>query len=223
MRRIVISLTLLAAALAACGKSSSDVISRNAAAIVAVRGGGQRDTVVGTLPDSLVVKVTDQAGAPLQGATVDWLATEGGGSFNSSSTKTDANGLTAVTWSVGVIAGPQIATATVGNVAPATFTATATPGAPASLSFSGDGQLAPVGTPVAAPLLVLIKDKWGNVVPGVSVAWAVNTGGGALSASSVLTDSAGRAQVTWTLGSAGPQSATASRDSLSHIFSATAF
>ena len=223
MRRIVISLTLLAAALAACGKSSTDLISRNAASIVVVSGSGQSDTVVAVLPESLVVKVADQSGAPLQGATVDWVATVGGGSFSSSSTKTDANGRTATVWNTGVIAGPQVATATVGNVTPATFTATASPGAPKSLSFSGDAQLAPAGTPVAAPLLVLIKDQWNNVIIGAPISWTVNAGGGSLSASSVPTDSAGKAQVTWTLGSAGPQSATAALDSLSHTFSATAF
>ncbi len=223
MRRIVTSIVLLAAALGACGKSSSDVISPNAASIVALSGSGQADSVVATLHDSLVVKVSDQAGNPLAGATVSWIATQGGGSFNSNTSKTDASGRSAVTWVLGVTAGPQVATANVGSATPASFTATARPGAPTSLAYSGDAQAAPAGTVVAAPLLVLVKDKWGNAIPRVAVAWTVKTGGGSLSASSVVTDSTGRASVTWKLGAAGPQSATASKDSLSHTFTATAF
>lgn len=224
MRRIVSSsLLLVAAALAACGKSSSDVTSTNAGSIVALAGDAQSDTVVGTLHDSLVVKVLDQAGNPLPGAVVSWIAIQGGGSFNNSTLKTDAAGRAAVTWVLGVTAGPQVARATVGTLTPVSFTATARPGAPAALAYSGDAQTAPAGTALAAPLLIRVNDKWGNAIPAVAVAWKVTAGGGSLSAASVATDSTGQARVTWTLGAAGPQAAVASRDSLSHTFSATAF
>ncbi len=211
-----------AALAAACSGDGGGTTPRTPGAITAVSGDAQTDTVASTLPAPLVVKVTDQSGAPLPGVSVTWTAAAGSGTFDSTTTHTDASGQSKATWILGVSPGAQIATATVTGLPAVTFHATARVGSPATLSFSGDAQLAPAGTPVAAPLLVLLKDKFGNPVPGALVTWSVLTGGGSLSAASVPTDSAGQSQVSWTLGPAGPQTAQATApDSLSHPFTAT--
>ncbi len=215
---------LAAAALAAAcsGDGTGGTAPRTAGAITAVSGTGQTDTVVATLKNPLLVKVTDQSGNPLQGISVTWQATVGGGAFDSTTTHTDATGQSKVNWILGGKPGDQTATATVSGLTPVTFHATARVASPARISFSGDGQLAPAGTRVAAPLLVLIQDRFGNPVPGAAVTWRVLSGGGSLSATAVPTDSAGQSQVSWTLGAKGAQQAKATApDSLAHTFTAT--
>jgi hypothetical protein len=75
---------------------------------------------------------------------------------------------------------------------------------------SGSSQSALVGTALAAPLVVLVTDADGEPVSGVTVNWAVATGGGSVSAATSNTGENGQAEITWTLGpTAGSQSATA--------------
>ncbi len=217
-------LGLVAVALAvACSGDGTGTAPRVPGAITAVSGDAQSDSVVGTLPDPLVVKVTDQSGNALPDATVTWAATAGFGSFDTTTTHTDANGQAHSHWTLGATPGTQTATATVSGLTAVTFHATARVATPAQIYYSGQGQVGPARTPLAAPLLVQIRDKFGNPVPGTIVTWSVLSGGGSLSAGSVTTDATGQAQVTWTLGPPGPQSARASApDSLSVTFSATA-
>lgn len=58
-----------------------------------------------------------------------------------------------------------------------------------------------VGTDVAVPPVVSVRDPKGAYVRGIVVTFAVVSGGGSISTSTVLTDSTGRASLTrWTLG-----------------------
>jgi hypothetical protein len=70
---------------------------------------------------------------------------------------------------------------------------------PNALSIvAGDSQSANVGRYLPKPLVVSVTTPGGVAgVGGVTVAWTVTTGGGTLSASSVLTDAQGRATVYW--------------------------
>jgi len=75
------------------------------------------------------------------------------------------------------------------------------PQLPAALNLvSVNGQSGVVGQALANPLVVKVVDAAGAGVPGVSVAWSVTSGGGALSAATTTTNAAGTATVTWTLG-----------------------
>jgi len=98
-----------------------------AAAIQPVSGDAQSDTVGATLPQPLVVRVTDGSGNPVAGVTVDF-ATPDGGSLAPTSTATDTAGLAQSAWTLGPTAGTQSATATSTGLAgsPLTFTASAT-------------------------------------------------------------------------------------------------
>lgn len=90
---------------------------------------------------------------------------------------------------------------------------------------AGNNQVAEAGTDLA-PLAVLVRDGANAPVPGVTVNWAVGTGGGAVSASTSVSDASGIASIVRTLGpNAGAQTTTATRSGLSGspvTFTATA-
>lgn len=73
--------------------------------------------------------------------------------------------------------------------------------APAAVEIvSGTGQAAVVGLLATNPLVVRVTNAGGNPVQGVTVQWAVASGGGSLTSTSVVTGVDGQAQVQWTLG-----------------------
>lgn len=75
------------------------------------------------------------------------------------------------------------------------------PSVPTELTkLSGDGQSATAGSALAQPLEVLVTNIHDEAVAGVTVNWAIETGAGALSGGSSITDDQGRARVNWTLG-----------------------
>jgi hypothetical protein len=64
----------------------------------------------------------------------------------------------------------------------------------------GDAQEAPMGTPVAAPLIVRVTDLDGEPRGDVAVEWAALDGAGSIAAADPLTDAEGLAEAQWTLG-----------------------
>src|SRR5439155_23326850 len=123
-------------------------------------------------------------------------------------------------WTLGSAVGPNTLTATSGTLqgSPVTFRANATAGAATQIAINaGDGQSARVGTAVAVPPSVIVRDQFGNPVAGVAVTFAPGTGGGSVSPTSPVTTGAdGVAAVTsWTLGTvAGPNTLTAASGTL---------
>jgi hypothetical protein len=82
-----------------------------------------------------------------------------------------------------------------------TVTPTPTPGPATSIApFSGDGQSGTVGTALPLPFVVIVRDANNNPVSGVSVTFAVTSGGGALSVTTTTTGSDGKASTVLTLG-----------------------
>ncbi len=75
-------------------------------------------------------------------------------------------------------------------------------GAPASIeSAAGGGESAVVGTPVATPPAVLVRDADGNPLPGIPVSFKVTGGGGSATGRTPVTGSDGVAAVGgWILG-----------------------
>ena len=70
----------------------------------------------------------------------------------------------------------------------------------------GDGQTGGVGTALASPLVVEVKDQFGNVVSGFGVTFTASSGGGSVNPSaSQNSGTDGRVSVTATLGSAVAQ------------------
>ena len=66
---------------------------------------------------------------------------------------------------------------------------------------SGDAQSATVGQQLAQPLVALVTASDGVGVSGVTVSFAVATGGGSVGSATAVTDASGLAQTTWRLGS----------------------
>jgi adhesin/invasin len=170
------------------------------------------------------VIVRDQFNAPMQGVTVNFAVTAGGGSVSPAAVVTGSNGVAQLTtWTLGPAAGTNTITATVTGLAAATFTATGL--VPTTLeAASATSQQAPAGGLVTAPPRVRVRDQFGNVLPGVTVNFAVTAGGGAVSPGTAISGPDGIASlVAWTLGSTpGTNSVSASVPGLTPVaFSAT--
>ncbi len=163
--------------------------------------GDEQAAAVGTaLPDSLVVRVIDAFGNPVQGITVGWSSSEG--DVTPALVETGEDGRAAARRILGAAAGTQTATADVPGLdgAPVTFTHTAVPGSAASLVLiSGNDQRGTAGDELPDPLVVRLVDESGNGIPGRDVSWVVATGGGAVDPNST-TDDDGFASAVWTLG-----------------------
>ena len=185
-----------------------------------IAGDGQSadvNTAVATAPS---VKLVDASGNPAAGIEVTFAVTAGGGSVDGGTQTTGTDGIATVgSWTLGPDAGPNTLEASIagsgvtGN--PATFTATGISRAPASVAAeAGDGQSAEIGTAVATPPSVKVLDPQGDPVAGVTVVFAVASGGGSVTGATATTNSSGVATVgSWTLGgTAGANTLTATVD-----------
>ncbi len=71
---------------------------------------------------------------------------------------------------------------------------------PTITKVSGDNQTGAAGTALPNPLVVQVKNSAGNPQSGVTVNFAVTSGGGSVSPASAVTDTNGQASTTLTLG-----------------------
>jgi hypothetical protein len=189
-----------AAVIVACGK---DTTSPSTPGAIVVATAPAATAQVATAIPGPSVTVQDAGGAPVAGAVVTFAVTGGGGAIQFPTATTDAQGIAASgLWQIGPKVGANTATATVGGVAPLTFTVASQPGPASSLSvISGSGQQAAPGSTLPTPLTVRVTDAGGNAKPGVAVTFAVTAGGGSLSSTTATTNASGDAvSGSWTLG-----------------------
>ncbi len=66
--------------------------------------------------------------------------------------------------------------------------------------LSGGSQSATVGTSLAAPVVLQVKDQNGNAMAGVVVTLTVSAGSGSVPSAQLTTDASGQVTVMWTLG-----------------------
>jgi adhesin/invasin len=92
-----------------------------AASAVHVTSADTLTVTAGATTAPLVVKVVDQFGNPISGATVTWAVT-GGGTLSAATSTTDATGSTQVTLATAAAPGSYTVTATSGTLTPVTFT-----------------------------------------------------------------------------------------------------
>ena len=179
-----------------------------------VAGDSQTGTVGQTLPTRLTVRLTNRLGAGVPRIPVTFTVVDSGGAVDTASATTDSTGQASAGWTLGTKAGTDSVQASTPRLRQTvlTFVAQATPGAVAALTrVSGDSQSAATGAPLAAPLVTRAVDRYGNAVPGDTVAWAVTAGGGSITPDTTVTGAQGTASAQWTLGAApGTQTATAS-------------
>ena len=194
----------LCVALAACGGDGGSTEPQGPAALELATGGAQTGVAGAELPTAVGVKVTSSSGNALPGVTVNFVVAGDGGSLSAPSPKTNASGIASVMWTLGGKAGAHVDTlvASVSSLPGETvvITASATAAPPAQLVvISGDAQVGTPGAQATEPLVIEVRDGFGNPNEGIEVSWAVE-GGGSLSAEKDTTDAAGRASVAWTLG-----------------------
>jgi hypothetical protein len=163
------------------------------AALAVAAGAGQRGTVGRPLGNPVVVIVRDARGNAVPGVAVIARAAEG--SVADSAVMTDARGRAAIQWSLGRAVGRhrlELRASGVDTVV--TVTALARAGAAANVNFRNPPERGTPGTPVR--LAALVSDAYGNPVADALVVFAAAAG--TLSASRVMSDTAGAAATRWT-------------------------
>ena len=163
----------------------------------------------------------------MAGATVSFAIVSGGGSVSGETVTTNGSGIATVgSWRLGPVVGTNVLNATSGTLTAVAFTATSTVGSAASVAKNaGDNQSTQPGTAVAIPPSVIVKDATGNPKSGVSVTFAVVSGGGSVTGATAVTNASGVATSgAWTLGnSTGLNSLSATVSGLPSVtFTATA-
>ena len=194
-----------------------------ATAIVKIAGDLQSGVVNAALGTAPRVRLVDQFGNPVVGASVTFAVTAGGGSAGGASQATDTGGVATVgSWTLGTGAGANALAATAGALSE-TFTATGVAGPATQIApFAGNGQSTVVNTILPTPPAVIVRDQFNNPVSGAAVTF-VPSGNGSASGASQTTDSAGVATVgSWRLDSiAGTNTLAATSSSLTASFTAT--
>jgi hypothetical protein len=191
--------------LAACDSSTGPGSGRTPVALAVVAGDAQVDSAGALLPQPVVVRVLDEAGQPVRGATVGFSVAAGGGSVDPASAVSDADGRAQTRWTLGS-SGPQQLQAVVnrGRLSPLLATASATLGPGAVTSLSATGGTAQSGDPgqrLTDSLTVTVYGR-GGPMAGVVVQWTTDPGSGSVSPGQSVTNASGVARTAWTLGSA---------------------
>ena len=187
-----------------------------------ISGDNQNGSTGIALPQPFVVEVRDRNGDPVEGVTVTFTVTAGGGSLDPSTMQTNAGGRAWTRLTPGDTAGGNSVRASVAGIAQGVIfraEATLAPPPPMLRIISGDGQ---VGTPgqTLEPLVVELRDRNAQPVAGFFIIFTHSDG--SLSTVLDVTDSKGRAESTLTLGSeAGTTTVTVYAGRASVIFEAT--
>jgi adhesin/invasin len=204
--------------------------SAGAPASVAIQAGDNQSAVAGAaVTTAPAVLVRDRFNNPVNGTSVFFSVSAGGGAVTGSGATTNASGVATVgSWTLGATAGANRLTALVvanGVTAnPVTFNATATAGAAAALQPQGATTLtATVGALVSPIPAVRVVDAAGNAVGNVTVTFAASTGSTVVGASKVTNSNGIAAPDGWQLGaSLGTYTLTASVGAVTTVFTATA-
>lgn len=196
----------------------------NASSVTIETGNNQTQAVRQTLPLPLIVRITDSFGNPVAGMPVTWNVVQGGGILLATAATSDSSGRASGVWTLGSVTGAQLVTLSVPGLPLVVFSATATPGAADTLAIvTGNNQTGTVSTGLGSPLVVRAVDANGNPEVGLSVIFAIASGGGTVNPTIATTDANGRATANWTLGATpGAQTVTATAGSKSVTFAAVA-
>ena len=199
--------------------------------IAGFAGNNQTGTAGGVVATKPSVIVTDANNNPVAKFTVTFAAASGSGSVTGGSAVTDPTGVATVgNWKLGTTPGPQSLNASASGLtgSPVVFNATAVAPVATNLAgFAGNNQTAKPNFAVSTLPSVIITDPAGVPVSGISVTFAVVSGGGSVTGAAATTNSDGIATVgSWVLGSApGANSLTGSSGTLAgspFTFNATA-
>lgn len=156
---------------------------------------------------ALSARVLDQNGDSMPGQTVTWSSTN--------ALVASVNPTTGIVTAVGN--GTAQITASLGDI-DGSVTATVAQVATSIIKVAGDNQTASVAAALPNVLRVRIRDAGTNPIANASVTFAVTSGGGSVGTQPAMTDAAGEATTTWTLGqSAGNQAVSATVGALASV------
>jgi alpha-tubulin suppressor-like RCC1 family protein len=210
------------------GAARSDPIDLQAgppASAVSLEGNNQSATAGTSLLVAPAVKVLDAGGNPVPGVEVRFEIVTGGGAITGGFATTGADGIARVqSWTLGP-AGVQSLRAIVAGLEsqPVTFSATAVMPVPVAFPV-GNMQTGFAGDVLTKDIQFRLVNVSGVPRVGVTVTFAVTSGGGSFSPTTVVTDANGSGTTRWTLGpNAGTQTAVATApDQGDGILTATA-
>jgi hypothetical protein len=171
--------------------------------ITAIHDGNFQNAPANTVAAApLRVKVKDGFGNAVAGAKVSWAVTAGGGMVSAAMSVTDGSGIAQVNHTVGKLVGVNQVKAWVFGPATApalatVFTTNTLPSTSALVTLvSGSLQAGVVGTTLALPLKVTVRDAHNNLVPNAQVDWTTTVnascpGAGFVGAASSVTGNSG--------------------------------
>jgi hypothetical protein len=169
------------------------------------------------LPQPLVVVATDALGNPIAGLGVEFTVVQGGGNVQPASSTTGPDGRAATVFTLGAqdCSPQQVDARVTGSDTRVSFVANAGGPAGCLVIVTGNAQTASAGAAVPQPPAVRLVDGTGAPIAGVTVEFAVASGGGNVVGASAITDAAGLAAVGgWSLGSGGVNTLAATVPSL---------
>ena len=177
--------------------SANKLIAYGLLAYLTPTAGNHQNGTVGTiLPVTLSVQAVNSLGAGVPNVTVKFSG-GAGGTFSNSSSVTDSTGTVYTSYTLPKKAQTLTLSATATGYLTTSLTEVAAPAAPSTMvTVSGVNQTGTAGSPLPAPIVVRLKDQYGNGVPGLPVTFS---GPGTFSANPVTTDSTGSASVSYTL------------------------
>ena len=226
-RMAVVPALLIAASIVAGCEGEPTTSNTKVGTLELVSGDDQSGSAGLLLGQHLVVRILDQYGRPAAGEPVffelDAASLAKGASVDPVVDTTGADGIASTQLRLGASTGTYRLEAiwpglelfeqgqTLRPFQTVEFVATAGPAPPATLTIlSGDDQTGAVDSLLPQALTVEVTDAFGNPVPGVTVTFAVASGGGQVSTTAATTNSSGVATTSWTLGpSVGAQSVVA--------------
>ena len=169
------------------------------AAITVVQGNLQAVQGGKELPLPIVLRVTDKSGVGIPGKQVALSVTGGGGAIAPASLISDAKGEVKALWSLGKTQTMQELTASSPGVTSVRLTATAI--LPTDIIVAqGNNQTAKAGTALTNSIVVRVVGPNNVPMEGITVAFQIIAGGGAISPVSAISSALGEVTVKWTLG-----------------------
>jgi hypothetical protein len=169
-----------------------------AAALVVVSGDGQRAAAGAELPRWIVIRVVDENGSGVAGASLSLAPSAG--TLSDTALITDSVGTARTRWTMGHSAGDHtLAVHQEGIKKLLKVVARATPAAPANLAFDDMPGKRTKESAKVKNLFALVTDVYGNPVPDARVNFSVKSG--TVTPSRAVSDARGRAALTWKLGS----------------------
>ncbi len=190
-------------------------------------GNGQAAFINTAFASPLLVNATNN-GVADPGITINWVLASGSAVLSAGSSITDSAGDATITVTAGAVVGPVSITATRADepTAIVTFALNNDPTPNSLLSIvSGNSQSGVIGSTANSPIVVALRDGFGNAITGQTISWTVISGPATLSAATSNTDAGGQASNAFTFGTASGASvirATAFGGTLSVDFAANA-